>query len=593
MDLPLTVLVICAICAAFSKYLEGEGCKCSAAAAGATCVNGGGSLAQLPVYVPEGFPCGRSTLHQTAWLLKHPSSAFLLSAYPTHRRCWMLVTGVLTQFIWLLRCILVCAASPSASADYGIRLRSAFLPLIRIVPEAMALAQLAWQGPMPTVIYLYTPVIYTQLNLVAALLHVITTSIGSSRHTGLLDLPVFLALSLVELLLSLTIRYLLSMHGHAAWTATIVATTTSTSLGVPLLLAACMSGWESSCRGQRRRLNGEDSCDVGVRMAAAGQGATAASAVAAKVEGQVTSLPSQCSAGSSGEASGAGHLKQRQQHTLGQLFNCKALVEGQTSGGKAPGGKGTSEVGRRINSVAVADENLEAAAAAAASCPSSGSSGEADEQQQQQQQMENAPATIRVNRSVTGRSGRTDGGVTATGGGGAGDRIAAALAGASLLGAAAAAVAANNRARDANGGAAPFDDPEKWASVILIRQILAQPMAEWQPMFMRQRASIKVWAHAHAFDQDRPMLTHRIVLGCSRSTLPSFFCTSFDACPCALRSPGMSRSSCPPTGGLQYRRFGICPRHRALSSMSASEGEIGRTLVPGGCGDGLSIEWWF
>ena len=38
-------------------------------------------------------------------------------------------------------------------------------------------------------------------------------------HTGigLLDLPTILALSLVELLLTLTIRYLLSMHGHATW----------------------------------------------------------------------------------------------------------------------------------------------------------------------------------------------------------------------------------------------------------------------------------------------------------------------------------------------------------------------------------------
>ena len=46
-----------------------------------------------------------------------------------------------------------------------------------------------------------------------ALLHVIFTAIG------LLGLPAILALSLVELLLTLNIRYLLpvSMHGHATW----------------------------------------------------------------------------------------------------------------------------------------------------------------------------------------------------------------------------------------------------------------------------------------------------------------------------------------------------------------------------------------
>ena len=471
-DLPLTVLVICAIYATFCKYLEGEGCKCSAAA-GATgiCLNGG-SLVQLPTYVPEGFPCGRPTLHQTAWLLKHPSASFLLSALPTHR-CWMFVTAVLSPFIWLLSCILVSAASPSAPADYGIRLRLAFLPLIRIVPEAMALAQLASQGPIPTVMYIYKPAIYTQLNQVAALLHVITTSIG---HTGLLDLPVILALSLIELLLTLTIPYLLSMHGHATWTAAFVATITFTSLGVPSLLAACMSGWKSSCRGQRRRLHSGDSCEeVGGRQGAA-------------------------------------------------------------------------------------------------------FSGGADEQKQLQQ-LEKVPAATCVNRSVAGRSGDTGNGAIATRGGGAGDRTAAALASASLLGAAAAAVAANNRARDANVGVAPFDDPELWASVILIRKILAQPMAEYQPMFTRQRVSIKVG----------PCSLMGSCFVEEEAPRPRLLYTCFDACPCAIRSPGTSRSSCPPTGGLLYRRFGTHPRHRALSSMSASGGEIGEGTVIRGSGDGLPI----
>ena len=397
MDLPLTVLVSCGACATFSRYLEGAGCQSSETAW--TIPLNGGSLAQLPVYVPAGFPCGMPTLHQTAWLLGHPSVAFLLSADPTHR-CWMFVAGVLTPLIWLLSCVLVSAAPPSpTSADFGIRLRSAFFPLIRIMPKAMALAQLASQGPIHTVVRHYT-----RNNPAVTLLHVIFTSIG------LLDLPAILALSLVELLLTLTIRYLLSMHGHATWAVAHVAANVFTCLGMPLLFAACVSGWERRSRGQRHRPHGEGSGDVGggddkVRLAAA--------AAAAKVEGQIDAVASQCSAGSSGEASRAGHLTQRQDRQQPQRQGHPADGEA-AAGGRAPGGVG-------------------------------------------------------------------GGGRTAT------------LTGPSLLAAATAAVSANNRARDGNGGGAvPFHDPEKWASVILVRQILAQPMAEWQPMFTRQRLSIKV-----------------------------------------------------------------------------------------------------
>ena len=100
-------------------------------------------MTHLLVYVQKGFPCGRPTLHQAAWLLMHHSKAFLLSADPTHR-CWMFVAAVLTPLIWLISFILVSAAPPSPTyAVFGICLRSAFFPLIRIVPKAMALAQLA------------------------------------------------------------------------------------------------------------------------------------------------------------------------------------------------------------------------------------------------------------------------------------------------------------------------------------------------------------------------------------------------------------------------------------------------------------------
>ena len=398
MDLPLALLVIYGAFTTFSRYLEGAGCQSSAA--WSIRLNSG-SLAQLPVYVPEGFPCGRPAPHQAAWLLMHPSAAFLLSADPTHR-CWMFVAAVLTPLIWLISFILVSAAPPSPTyADFGIRLRSAFFPLIRIVPKAMALAQLASQGPIHTIVRHYT-----QHNLAVALLHVIFTAIG------LLDLPAILALSLVELLLTLTIRYLLSMHGHATWAVAHVAANVFTSLGMPLLFAACVSGWERRSREQRRRPHEEgrgDSVggDDSVRLAAAG--------AAAKVEGQVDAVPSQCSAGSSGEASGAGQLTQHHDEQQAQRRG-HPVDRGAAAGGRAPGG----------------------------------------------------------------------------GGGGGGGRTAA-LTGPSLLAAAAAAVAANNRARGSNiGGAVPFDDPEKWASVITARQLLAQPMAEWQPMFTRQRISIKV-----------------------------------------------------------------------------------------------------
>ena len=437
-DLPVSMLVIAGVCAAFSKYLESEGCQAAAAAA-----------AKQPVYVPEGFPCGRPTLHQMAWLLGHPSAAFLLSPNPTHR-CWTLVTVLLTQLIWLLSCILVSAASPSAPAGNDIRLRPAFYPLIRIIPKAMALAQLLAQGPIPTVIH-----IYTQSNqlLPVALLHVIT-SVGG-HYTGLLDLPIFLASSLCGWLLTLATRYMMSMHGHATWTVRYVATDTFVYLCVPLLFTACMLGWERCSRHRRCRLHGEGSCgDVG-GLGAAGQGGTGLGATAAaemkaaaKVEGQGASIPSQCSADSSGEVYGAGHHQDQQDQQLPQ--------RGQPSDGKEPV-RNSSECGGRVSSSAAAAAD-EQEAVTAASRPSLASA------------------------SMT----------PASGGGGGGGYHTAALLGPSLLAAAAAAVANNNRARGSNGAAVPFDDPEKWASVILVRQILAQPMAEWQSKLTRQRISIKV-----------------------------------------------------------------------------------------------------
>ena len=181
---------------------------------------------------------------------------------------------------------------------------------------------------------------------------------------------------------------------------------------------------------------GQDGTGLGASVAAA----------AAKVEGREASAPSQCSAGSSGEASGADPLQQR----------------GQSSDGKAPVGNSSGSAGM-ISSALVAAEGQEAVTAA--SFPSQASA------------------------SVEGSFDGT--GVTPARGGGIDT---AALTGASLLAAAAAAVAVNNRARGGGHGgeAIPFDDPEKWPSVITVRQILAQPMAEWQPVFTRQRVSIKV-----------------------------------------------------------------------------------------------------
>ena len=568
-DLPLTVLVIAGICSTFSKYLEGEGCSLAASEA----IDQHGGWDQLPVYVPEGFPCGTPTIHQATWLLGHPYTAFLLSANPMHR-CWMFATALLTQLIWLLSCILVSAASPSG---YGIRLRSAFYPLLRIAPKAIALTQLLAQGPIPTVIHIYTQ--SSQL-LPVALLHIVT-SIGG-HYTGLLDLPIFLASSLFGWFISLTTRYLLSMHGHATWTVTHVATDTFTYLGVPLLFTVCVSGWEHRSRERRRRLHGGDSCgDMGgldaVGQGGTGLGATVAEEKAAeKIEGQVASAPSSCSAGSPGETS---HLEQQQQQQQQQEQNeqdlqqqmqqgvqpaavsaakvagkapllCSAGLSGvasgadplqqrgQSSDGKAPVGNSSGSAGM-ISSALVAAEGQEAVTAA--SFPSQASA------------------------SVEGSFDGT--GVTPARGGGIDT---AALTGASLLAAAAAAVAVNNRARGGGHGgeAIPFDDPEKWPSVITVRQILAQPMAEWQPMFTRQRVSMKVGRSGAAAWE--PIIDMHLSF-----TVENHPANTFGGLIPLCRSPGMNPSSSPPTGGLLCRKCGINPRqYRAPSSIFASGGEI-------------------
>ena len=460
-DMPVAMLLIAGVCAIFTKYLDHEGCQAAAV--------GDGTLAQLPIYVPAGFPCGRPTLHQMAWFMAHPSTAFLLSADPMHR-CWGFVAALLTPLIWFLGCIIVGDASPSASANYGIRLRSAFFPLLRIMPKAVTLAQLATQGPIHTVIH-----IYTERYQPIALLHVLITSIGS-RYTGLLNLPVFLSLSLAELLISLAIRYLLSMHGHATWTLAHLTTNVFAYMGVPLLFAACISGWERRSLKQRRRLHAGDSCDMG-GMRPAGQDGTglgaSVAAAAAKVEGREASAPSQCSAGSSGEASGASHEKQLQdqQQRRGHPVDVEAL-RGTTSW----------EGAGRVSSASAAAEGQ--VAVAAAPFPS----------------LAFASASMtRYDGSVECAGVTPATGVTPASVCGGGDNRAAALTGQSLLAAAAAAVAANNRARGGdNGGAVPFDDPEKRASVILVRRILAQPVAEYQPMFTRQRVSIKVGPHSRS-----------------------------------------------------------------------------------------------
>ena len=357
---------------------------------------------------------------------------------------------MLTPLVWLLSSLFSALHLPRHQhAGNGIRLRSALLPLIRIVPKAMALAQLLAQGPIYTVIR-----VHTQRYKPASLLHVLTTSIG-----GLVNLPLFLALSLMELLLSLTIRYLLSMHGHATWTVTHVATNIFTCLGIPLLLAACKLGWERRSHEQRRRvLHGDKSCGVG-RLGTAGQGEAGLGTAAAKVEDHVVSFPSSCSAaGASGEADGTGHMKQQQQQDQEQQQNEQ---RGQPAGGKAPVGNSSGGGGRFISSSAAESEGIEAVAAPSLSL------------------MTRADGSM----DSTGISPARSGG---------GSHHSAVLSGPPLLAAAAAAVAANNRARGYGGGAAPFDDPEKWASVILIRQILSQPIAEYQPMLTRQRVSIKV-----------------------------------------------------------------------------------------------------
>ena len=512
-DLSLTALVIAGVSAAFSKYLESEGCQVAAAAADG----------RQPVYVPAHFPCGRPTLHQMAWLLGHPSAAFLLSPSLTHR-CWFFVAGVLTPLIWLLSCILVSAASPSISADYGIRLRSAFFPLIRNFPKAMALAQLIAQGPIHTVVH-----INTQRSPAVVLLHVLAASMGC-HYNSLLNLPVFFIFSLVDLMISLCIRYLLSMHGHATWTIAFVATNVFTYLGIPLLLTACMLGWQRRSRRQRR-LNGSDGNGT---SSGNGTGLSATAVMAAKVEGKVTAVPSLCSTGTSGEASGAGHQQSDQQ----QQQPGSRPAEGKTlAKAKVLGGSNSEDAGRGSGAAAESQDPGAAASfhfgavtgrVTAPPLPRTGSAAaiaedgsfqlftsarslrEADKQERKKLQ-EKAPAAVDASRSIVSSiSGVDDEAAAASdGGGGVGGNRSAALAGASLLAAAAAAVAANNRARGGGngGGAIPFDDPEKWPSVILIRQILAQPMAEYQPMFTRQRVSIKVGPYSRGSEYG-PRLAH-------------------------------------------------------------------------------------
>ena len=524
-DLSLTALVIAGVSAAFSKYLESEGCQVAAAAADG----------RQPVYVPAHFPCGRPTLHQMAWLLGHPSAAFLLSPSLTHR-CWFFVAGVLTPLIWLLSCILVSAVSPSISTDYGIRLRSAFYPLIRNVPKAMALAQLIAQGPIHTVVH-----INTQRSPAVVLLHVLAASMGC-HYNSLLNLPVFFIFSLVDLMISLCIRYLLSMHGHATWTIAFVATNVFTYLGIPLLLTACMLGWQRRSRRQRR-LNGSDGNGT---SSGNGTGLSATAVMAAKVEGKVTAVPSLCSTGTSGEASGAGHQQsdqQQQQQPGSRPAEGKTLAKAKVLGGSTSedAGRGSGAAAESQDPGAAASFHFGAVTGRVTAPPlprtgsaaaiaeeesfqlfaSAGSLREADKQERQQPH-EKAPAADDASRSIASSVGGFDDEATAPNGGGGGgdgcshigdttvalasgggvdDGAAAtsgggnrttALSGPSLLAAAAAAVVANNRARGGNGGAIPFDDPEKWASVILVRQILAQPVAEYQPMFTRQRISIKV-----------------------------------------------------------------------------------------------------
>ena len=504
MDAPLTMLAIAGVYAAFSKYLDGEGCSQAAAYT----IGRLGGMAQLPAYVPEGFPCGRPVVHQAAWLLMHPSAAFLLSADPAHR-CWAFATALLMQLIWLLSCILVRTASLSAYAGYGIRLRYAYLPLLRIVPKAMALAQLIAQGPIHTLVHFYTPGAYTQHNQMMTLLHVILTTIGYT-----LDLSASFAVVFAELLISLANCYVLSMHGHAMWTVAYVAKITFISLGVPLLLTACMSGWERRSHRQRRHGSGDG------RMGAAGRGRTGmgAVAVAAKVEAHVSPVSLPCSAGTSGEASGADPLQQhRQQRHEGVPAEDQALVESKGPlGGKDPH-TGSVSISSSFASVA-GDGRVAGVAATSSSSGSAGSlAGKAGEQQQQRARtasaekvvpccsnvlpcttpslfeadgQQQAPVVTPPVRGVSSSStGHVDAGAPAPNR----STTVTLAAGASLLAAAAAAIAANNRARGGGcGGAVPYDDPEKWASVILVRQILAQPMAEWQPMFTRQRVSIKV-----------------------------------------------------------------------------------------------------
>ena len=375
-DLPLPALALVACFAAFCGFLENFGC------------NQEQNAAVLPVYVPNGFPCGISTLRQAVWLLRHPSRAFLLSADPSHR-CWMFLGAIVAGLTWL-------AFIVASSASYRLGQRSVFLCALRIAPAAGAFAQLAFQGPTSSAAYVYRGNIFKMVALV------------QSTNTALGSRTLYLVSSLTEFLLFLANVYLLSMHGHAPWTLAHVAGAAATTLGAPMVLRACMA--------RSRRATARE----GIRLPPGDQ--------------STAGFSCHCKAAAPGAAAAEGTTDKASISALSPLpAPARSACPGPLITDEAPASTPSPDV------------------PLPPPAPSSALST-------------TAPVAPSASSGATGSGSSVPLGTTTC----------------------------------ANGSSSsvPSDDPEKWESVILIRRLLAQPVPEWQPMYTRQRISVKVRSHA-------------------------------------------------------------------------------------------------
>ena len=445
-DLPLALLASVACFASFCSFLENAGCNPE-------------QDAVFPAYVPDGFPCGSSTLRQTVWMLRHPSRAFLLSADSSHR-CWMFIASMTASLAWL-------ASIAASNTSYRLGQRSLFLCALRIAPAAAAFAQLAFRGPTSSAAYVYRGNLFKMVALV------------QSANAALGSRALYLVSSITAFLLFLANVYLLSMHGHAPWTLTHMAGAAATTIGAPMVLRACMARWEH--RSRHATLGSRGGMPPGGQSTSAcGIGCCCKAAPATVEEGVIGEAMPSCGC-----------------VVCGPGCRCKAAAPRSTTEGaanKASASTPPPDVPLPLPApYSVAAPSPVAPVAPAASFEANGSSSSSP--------LETA-ATSSQPKGCSSSVPEADG----------------------------------------SGSSVPLDDPEKWESVILIRRLLAQPVPEWQPMYTRQRVSVKVCRHPFHLGLHQALL----IPANNASVLARCLTT---AIPYSLRrSLTMSPSSCPPIG---------------------------------------------